>query len=97
MLKVKLATGFAFGIGRAIRQPMKHLNTDLHHEREVIGDAIVRTAERPKKLRIFFKDDSNARGAEISIKHRSAPAKLFILELKHHNKLDCLSTVKVTS
>ena len=85
------------GIGCAMTSPMKQLHSYLHHEREVIGDAIVRTAEQPKKLRIVFEDDPNARGAEILIKHRSASAKLFIPELKHHNKLDCLSTIKVTS
>ena len=96
-MKRSLATGFVFGIRRAIRQPMKNLHSDLHHEREVPGDAIMGAAERPKKIRIVFEDDLNARGAEILIKHSNASAKNFIPELRNHNQLDWLSTVRATS
>jgi hypothetical protein len=96
-MKRSLATGFVFGIGRAIRQPMKNLHSDLHHEREVIGDAIMRAAERLQKIRIVFEDDSNARGVEILIRHSNASAKISMPGLKNLNKLDCLSIVRATS
>jgi len=72
---------------------MKNLHSDLHHEREVLGDAIMRSAGRPKKIRIVFEDDFNARGAEILIKHSNASAKTSIPELRNHNKLDALIPV----
>jgi len=97
LLKGSLTIGFVFGIGCAIRPPMKNLHTDLHHECEVHGDATLRAAERPKKIRIVFEDDQNTPGVEILIKHSSASAKSFIPELKNRNKLDCLSNVKTTS
>jgi hypothetical protein len=94
-MKRSRATGYVFGIGRAIRQPMKNLHSDLHHEREVRGDAIMRSAERPRKIRIVFEDNFNARGAEILIKHSNAAAQTSIPELINNNKLDCLSTVRM--
>jgi hypothetical protein len=96
-MKRSLATGFVFGIGRAIGQPMKNLYSDLNHEREVLGDTIMQTAERPKKIRIVFEDDLNAHRAEILIKHSNASARISIPELRNDNKLDCLSTVRATS
>jgi hypothetical protein len=96
-MKRSVATGSVFGIGRAIRQPMKNLHTDLHHEREVLGDAIMRAYERSQKIRIVFEDDLSARGAEILIKHRNASAEIYIPELRNRNKLYCLSTVRATS
>jgi hypothetical protein len=96
-MKRSLATGSVFGIGRAIRHPMKNLHSDLHHEREVLGDAIMQAAERPKRIGIVFEDDLNARGAEILIKHSNASAKISIPELRNHNKVDCLSAVRATS
>jgi hypothetical protein len=76
---------------------MKNLYSDLHPDREVLGGAIMRAKERSQKIRIVFKDDLSARGPEILIKHRHASAKISMPELKKHNKLDCLSTVRATS
>jgi len=76
---------------------MNNLHSDLHHERDVLGDAIMRAAERPKKIHIVFEDDLNARGAEIFIKHSIASAKISIPVLRNPNKLDCFSTVGAAS
>jgi len=76
---------------------MKNLHSDLHHEREVPGDAILRTAEQPRKIRIVFGDDSNDRGAEILIKHGNASARTSMPELSSHTELDCLPTIRATS
>jgi len=95
-MKRSLATGFVFGIGHAISQPMKNLHADLPHEREAPGDAIRRTAERPKKIHIVFEDDSNARGTEILIKHSNASARTSLPELSSHTEFDCLPTIRAT-
>jgi hypothetical protein len=97
LMKRSLATGFVFGIGRAIRPPMKNLHSDLHHEREVPGDAIMGAAERPKKIRIVFEDDLNVGGAEVLIKHSNASAKRFVPEFRNHNQLDWFSIVRAAS
>ena len=96
-MKRSLATGFVFGIGHAISQPMKNLHSDLHHERAVPGDAIVQTAERPKKIHIVFEDDSNARGVEILIKHGNTSARTSLPELISHTEFDCLPTIRAAS
>jgi hypothetical protein len=73
---------------------MKNLHSELYEEREVLEDAIVRAAEWPQKIRIVFENDLNARGAEVLIKHSNVSARISIPELRNHNKLDCLSTVR---
>jgi len=97
MMKRSLASGSVFGIGRAIRQPMKNLHSDLHHEREVLGDAIMRAGDRPREIHVVFEHDLNARGAEILIKLSNASAKRSMPESRKHNELDCLFTIRATS
>jgi len=96
-MRKNLTTGSMFGIGRAIRQPMKNLHSELHHEREVLGDTTMRPYDRSRKIHIVFETDLNARGADILIKHSNTSAKISMPESRSHNKLDCLSTIKATS
>lgn len=92
-----LATGFGFGIGRAIRRPMKNLYSDFYPDLEAPGNAKTRGAERPQKIRIVFENDVSARGVKIPIRNGHIPAKVSIPELRNHNQFDCLFTDRATS
>ncbi len=70
---------------------MKNLHSDLHPEREALGNATTSAAERSQKIRIVFEDDVSACGVEILIKNSHAPAKISMPELKNHDKPACLS------
>ncbi len=66
---------------------MKNLHSDLHPEREALGNATTSAAERSQKIRIVFEDDVSARGVKILIKDGHVPDMASMPEFKNYYKL----------